>query len=158
MNGERQIIRTDWTNKDFKNMVKELDAELAVRDGAAHAFYHQFNGIEGLQNCLVVYEDGEAVGCGALKPFAEHVYEVKRMYVREAYRKRGIARLLLEELEKWATDLTAKKLVLETGKNQPEAIALYASSGYVVTPNYAQYAQTENSVCFEKPIIPATFF
>ena len=44
------------------------------------------------------------------------------------------------------------QFILETGKKQPEAIALYTKKGYHITPNYGQYAGVENSVCFEKYI------
>ena len=62
----------------------------------------------------------------------------------------GIATQILTELEKWATELSFKKCVLETGKKQPEAIALYIKNGYKIIPNYGQYEGVENSVCFEK--------
>ncbi len=58
----------------------------------------------------------------------------------------------LAELEKWAAELGYNKCVLETGKKQPEAIALYKRSGYKIIPNYGQYIGIENSVCFEKAI------
>ncbi len=56
------------------------------------------------------------------------------------------------ELEFWATEMSYEKCVLETGKRQPEAIALYAKNGYKVMRNYGQYAGIENSICFEKAL------
>jgi putative acetyltransferase len=53
-------------------------------------------------------------------------------------------------LETWASELSFEKCILETGKRQPEAIRLYEKNGYKRIPNYGQYAQIENSVCFEK--------
>ena len=58
--------------------------------------------------------------------------------------------IVLKELEDWAKEMGFKKCVLETGKRNPEALALYKKKGYQTTPNYGQYKGIENSVCFEK--------
>ena len=79
--------------------------------------------------------------------------EIKRMYVPENKRGNGIASAILKELEQWALALSYKKCLLETGKKQPEAIELYKKNGYKIIPNFGQYANIENSVCFEK-ILP----
>jgi len=78
--------------------------------------------------------------------------EVKRMFVLPNKRGKGIASIILKELEKWAIDLSFKKCLLETGKKQPEAIRLYHKNGYKIIPNFGQYQNVENSVCFEKII------
>jgi len=78
--------------------------------------------------------------------------EVKRMFVLPEFRGKGIATKILVELENWAKELLYNKCVLETGKRQPDAIALYEKNGYLKIPNYGQYANMENSVCFEKVI------
>ncbi len=57
---------------------------------------------------------------------------------------------MLGELERWAQQLGYQRCVLETGKKQPEAIALYTRRGYHLIPNYGQYVGVESSVCFEK--------
>ena len=78
--------------------------------------------------------------------------EVKRMFVDLAFRGNGIASIILNELEKWAKELGYSGCILETGKKQPEAIKLYKKNGYAIIPNYGQYKQVENSVCFEKAL------
>jgi putative acetyltransferase len=70
--------------------------------------------------------------------------------VPETERGKGWASMVLTELEKWALELGTSKLILETGLKQPEAIAFYRKNNYSVIPNYGQYANIENSVCFEK--------
>lgn len=62
--------------------------------------------------------------------------------------------LILAELEGWAAELSFRKCILETGKKQPEAIELYKSNEYQLIANYGQYIGVENSVCFEKKILP----
>jgi len=146
------LERTTSDNQDFITLVKALDADLGQRDGEDHEFYHQFNSIAGLRNALVAYLDDKLVGCGALKEFDSTSMEVKRMYVLPSARGKGVATLILKELEKWAKELKYENCVLETGKRQPEAIALYTKNGYESIPNYGQYIGVENSVCFRKTL------
>ena len=133
-------------------MVRHLDADLAIRDGDEHSFYDQFNKIDQIKYVVVLYENDISIGCGAIKKLNAETTEIKRMYVAEAYRGKGIASKLLTELEKWSRELSFKKCVLETGKKQIEAIGLYKKNNYKIIPNYGQYAGKENSICFEKQI------
>lgn len=145
-------IRTDSDNKDFISLVQQLDKDLAVRDGDDHPFYAQYNKIDAIKYVIVAYRNNEPVGCGAIKEYSPGVMEVKRMYVPDTLRNNGIATIVLSELETWAKELGCSKLILETGKKQPEAIRLYERSGYTVIPNFGQYEGIENSVCFEKVV------
>ena len=144
------ILRTNSENADFHELVRLLDAELAIRDGAEHSFYAQFNKIDKIREVVVVYENETAVGCGAFKEYEPKTVEIKRMYVRENMRGRGIAVKILAELEIWAKELNFSECILETGLKQPEAVQLYQKSGYETIPNYGQYARVENSVCMRK--------
>lgn len=146
------LLRTDSTNPDFVALVKLLDLDLAVRDGDDHAFYSQFNKIDLIRHVVVAYADGLPVGCGAFKEYTPGTAEIKRMYTMPEGRGRGIASQVLAELEAWAAELSYEKCVLETGINQPEAIALYRKCAYRQIPNYGQYAGVETSLCFEKSI------
>ena len=144
------IIRTNSDNKDFIVLVAELDKLLAELDGEEHAFYNSLNKIDKIKHVIVAYDDGKPVACGAIREITPDAMEVKRMYTIPDYRGKGIASAVLTELEKWAAELAYKKCVLETGKRQPEAIRLYQKTGYRIIPNYGQYLNVENSVCFEK--------
>jgi len=144
------VQRTDSAHSDFVQLVRLLDADLAGRDGSEHAFYAQFNAIDRLRHVVVAFEGGAAVGCGAFKEFDQASVEIKRMYTLPSHRGRGVASLVLRELEAWAAESGFRRCVLETGKKQPEAIALYTRRAYRAIPNYGQYAGVENSVCFEK--------
>ncbi|MEZ4803016.1 MAG: GNAT family N-acetyltransferase [Gelidibacter sp.] len=146
------LRRTNSSDKDFIKLVKLLDADLKIRDGEDHDFYHQFNAIVNIQHCVVAYENHTPVGCGAIKAYDDISMEVKRMYVLPEMRGKGIAVKILSELEVWAKELGYGKCVLETGLKQPEAIALYKKSGYHIIRNYGQYEGVENSVCFEKAL------
>ena len=145
-----EILRTDSGNQDFIDLVKHLDADLAERDGIEHSFYAQFNKIDKIKHVVVAYENNKPVGCGAIKEYAPSIMEVKRMYTPPESRGKGVASRVLAELETWAAEMSYEKCILETGKKQPEAIRLYQKNGYTLIPNYGQYAEVENSVCFEK--------
>lgn len=147
------LIKTTATNPDFINLVQKLDAYLALTDGDEHDFYNQYNHIETLKYVLVAYENEVAVGCGAIKEFDKKSMELKRMFVTSNQRGKGIATQLLTALEDWAKALGFQKCILETGKRQTEAIALYHKRQYQVIENYGQYKAMENSVCFEKQLV-----
>jgi len=147
-----RIERTGAENPDFIQLVKQLDTDLAEREGKEHLFYDQFNKIVEIKYVLVAYEINMPVGCGAIKKYDTDTIEIKRMYVTPQSRRKGIAGNILTALEDWAAELACKRCILETGKNQPEAIGLYLKSGYKVISNYGQYVNVENSICFEKEL------
>ena len=143
-------IRTTSEHTDFQKLVVQLDADLRIRDGEESIFYAQFNKVAAIKFVILAYENEVAVGCGAFKEIEIDCMEVKRMYVLPNKRGQGIASTILTALEQWCIDLNYKKCLLETGKKQPEAIALYLKNGYSIIANYGQYKNVENSVCFEK--------
>ena len=147
------LIRTDACHPHFIELVRELDADLAIRDGRDHDFYNQFNKINRIKYAVIAYIDKIPASCGAIKEYNTSTMEVKRMYTLPVSRGKGIASQVLSELEIWAKELNYKKCILETGKKQPEAIALYQKSGYKLISNYGQYAGIDNSVCFEKELV-----
>jgi putative acetyltransferase len=146
------LKRTTSENSDFQNLVRLLDADLKLRDGEDHAFYSQFNKIDKIKNAVVCFADDLPVGCGAFKEYDETSVEIKRMFVQPGFRGKGIAGTILKELELWAAEINYSVAVLETGKRQPEAIALYQKTGYTIIPNFGQYENIENSVCMKKEI------
>jgi len=98
--------------------------------------------------------DGEPVGMGGWRwggPI-EGDAEIKRMYVREGRRRTGIARFILDELERTAKDAGVRRLVLETGNAQPEAIAMYGTAGFVDIPAFGHYACSPGAVHLGKEL------
>lgn len=146
------LKRTNSEDPDFVKLVNLLDADLKLRDGDDHEFYHQFNAITNIRNCVLSYDEDIAVGCGGIKSFDKHTMEIKRMYVLPEHRQKQIAIKILSELEEWTTELNKSRCVLETGHHQPEAIALYKKCRYKIIVNYGQYQGIENSICFEKQL------
>jgi len=145
-----KIIRGSSDNKDFSLLVKLLDQDLLTRYGEQQTFFDQFNKLDKIKHVVVAYINDIPVGCGAIKKYRDDCIEIKRMFVKEEHRGKGIAKRLLRELEFWATELDFNIGVLETGKSQPEAISLYKNCGYSIIDNYGQYIGVENSVCMSK--------
>ena len=147
-----RIERTNSANKDFINLVKKLDAYLKITDGDEHDFYNQFNHIDVLKEVVIFYAEEVAVGCGAIKKFDDTSVEVKRMFVASEKRGLGVAQKIIHELETWSKEFGYKKCVLETGIRQVEAVKFYKKCDYKIIPNYGQYKNMENSICFEKQL------
>lgn len=143
--------RTDSSDSDFIELIKELDFYLALKDGEEHSYYAQFNKISELPHCMVLYQDGVAVGSGAIKQYDPETAEVKRMFVKPDYRGKGLGADILQHLEHWAKELGYSHTILETGKRQNEAVKLYSKT-YQNIPNYGQYDGVENSICFKKDL------
>ena len=133
-------------------LVNQLDASLKITDGDEHDFYNQFNSIDALKHIVVAYLENQPIGCGAFKAFNKNSVEIKRMFTSPETRGKGIATLILKELENWASELDYSICVLETGIRQTEAVALYRKNSYKIISNYGQYEGIENSLCFEKNI------
>lgn len=144
------LQRLTSQHPDFQMLATELELDLKIRDGENHALYAELNRIEGDLKTVVAYEQQEPVGCGAFYQYDAGSIEIKRMYVRPSHRNKGIAVAILHELENWSRTLEYTVCLLETGKNQPEAIAFYHKNGYTNIPNFGKYIGSPNSVCFRK--------
>jgi putative acetyltransferase len=147
------IKRTNSNDIDFQQMVRELDADLLIRNGDEQTFYDQFNKIDMIKYAVVAYDGDMPAGCGAIKATSQDSMEVKRMFVQISGRGKGVGKAMLSELEKWAKELAYKRCVLETGVRQLEAISMYEKSGYKRIPNYGQYEGLAHSLCYQKVLV-----
>ena len=85
---------------------------------------------------LVAWLDGHPAACGGWRTHPSGAAEIKRMYTVPAARGRGVAMAVLRALEESARAAGRKRVILETGYLQPEAIALYQKAGYVRIPDF----------------------
>ena len=145
------VTREDPSGPAATRLIAALSAELGGRYGDDGTGGFRPDDVQGPGGAFVVAWLGErAVGCGALRPLAPGVGELKRMFVAGDARRQGIARRILEALETTARERGYEALRLETGTLQPEAIDLYESAGYQRIAPYCLYADDPLSVCFEK--------
>jgi GNAT superfamily N-acetyltransferase len=147
-----EFLRTSSSNPYFQLLIQALDEDLYKRNGEGQLIYRQYNQVDQIKHVMIVYLDGEPVGCGCFKKFDPETVEMKRMYVLPEMRGKQLAAKLLQELEKWAVEEGFHNAVLETGLRQVEAIRLYTVAGYLRTENYGQYIGMADSICYRKTL------
>ena len=156
------LERAGYASPVVQALVAEVQAEYTVRYGGPDSSPvdpAQFEPPSGAFLLALVGE--EPVGMVALRahvPDADDASpqaalpsaEIKRLYVRAAHRRRGHARTILALAEACAAAMGYRRLVLETGTEQPEAMALYAADGYRPIPGYGHYRCAPKSRSFAK--------
>lgn len=146
------ISRTNKDNPDFEELIKQLDEYLQKQYGESQSRYAAFNNTDTLEGVVIAYKRQKPIGCGAFRRMSEDNIEIKRMYVNPDYRSSGVGSLILNELEGWATEDGYNSSLLETGKNQPEAIRFYRKHAYSEIPNYPPYDNMPDSICMSKEL------
>jgi GNAT superfamily N-acetyltransferase len=149
-----------YHDPDAAKLIAEVQQEYVLRYGG-----HDSTPVDAadfappLGLFVIGYTDGKAVVCGGWRAhdstetlFADGDAEVKRMYVVPSARRRGLARLMLAELERTARAAGRRRILLETGSAQPEAIALYESEGYTAVPKFGIYRCEPGSRCYGKAL------
>lgn len=138
-----------------KDLIELIQGEYVVRYGGpddAPIDAEEFAPPRGL--FLLATIDGDPAGCGGWRDLGDGRAEIKRMFTVAAVRNRGVARAVLAELERTAAAAGLRDVVLETGSVQPEAIALYQSTGYDRIDGFGYYAGAPLSRAFGKRLVP----
>ncbi|WP_433051327.1 GNAT family N-acetyltransferase [Dactylosporangium sp. CS-033363] len=148
--GEVVVLRKAATDPAVAELVTLSADEAATRYGDTRA--RRFP-LDPRAKFVLATLGGIGAGCGAIQPIDDQTVEVKRMYVRPAYRGNGIARRTLAALEDLAAASHYLFIRLETGARQPESIRLYESAGYRPIPPYGPYVHSPLSLCYEKLVI-----
>ena len=146
------IIRTKADNEVFHELIKELDKDLHGNNYEAQNQYDSLNKIPIDAHVVLCFDDYRAIGCGCIKVIDYEVVEVKRMYIKKDERGKGLSKLIIKELEKWANEIGMKKMILETGIKQIEAIGLYKGMGFSEIEKYGEYKGMTTSICMGKSI------
>jgi GNAT superfamily N-acetyltransferase len=153
--GGIEIRREELLSPVSQRLILALNTELENRypeDGANFFRLDAEEVKEGRGGFFVAFIDQKPVGCGAVRRIEPGLCEIKRMYVDPSVRGRRVGRRILDALEAHARQLGARRIVLETGPRQPEAIALYAHAGFVEIPLYGEYIGSLFSVCMAKDL------
>jgi ribosomal protein S18 acetylase RimI-like enzyme len=150
-----QFRRSSPDEPIAKRLILALNAELEERypeDGANH-FRLETDEVSGDRGVfLVAYLGEEPIACGAIRRLGEEDAEIKRMYVDPGTRGSGVGRRMLDELVSHGREFGAKRIVLETGKRQIEALALYKRAGFEPIPRFGEYANSPFSLCLAKDL------
>lgn len=165
MHDELEVVPVAYDDPVVTALVVDLQAEYARRYGSGDDTVvdpAEFAPPRGV--FLLGRWRGDPVAIGGWRAresgpphLADGDAELKRMYVVPAAQGRGFARALLAELERTASCAGRRRVVLETGTAQPEALGLYESAGYAPTPKFGYYAHEESSRCYAKtlPALPS---
>ena len=159
-----EIVRVDYGHSDALLLIAEVQAEYVDRYGGPDntpldplmfepplgSFYVGYLELGGASRPVAsgawrAHDDVEAFG-------TRRTAEIKRMYVAPDARSRGLARTMLAHLERTAAEAGAEAMILETGTAQPEAMALYESSGYTRIPSFGYYQNEPLNRCYAKPL------
>lgn len=144
-----RFVKSD--SSDLALLISALSEELAERYPGPDS--DDLPPLHGLLAAVVAYRGNVPVGCSALCELEPGVGEIKRVFVVPEARRLGIARRMLGVLEDRAHELGYSAVRLGTGFRQPEAIALYESSGYRRIPLFGEYAAWGDScTCYEKTL------
>jgi GNAT superfamily N-acetyltransferase len=159
--GALEIVRVDYGHPDAMLLIAEVQAEYVTRYGGPDdtpldplmfepplgSFYVGYLELGERRpvasGAWRAHDDVEAFG-------TRRTAEVKRMYVAPDARARGLARTMLAHLERTAAEAGAEAMILETGTAQPEAMALYESSGYTPIPSFGYYQHAPLNRCYAK--------
>lgn len=151
------IHRVGYGHPDAMRLIDEVQAEYVVRYGGRDETPLDPLMFEPPAGSFYVgYAEGEPVATGAWRRTdvaalgTSETAEIKRMYVAPQARGRGLARLMLAHLEASAGGYGFEAVVLETGLRQPEAMALYETSGYGPVAPFGFYKDEPLSRCYAK--------
>ena len=138
MNAETGAMYAEFTAGNPPEVNAVIDAALAVDPST-------------IVYTVIAVDGDEVVGHSALRPFESRL-EVKKVFVVPSRRGTGVARALLADLEDYARARGVASLVLQTGRLQVDAIALYEKIGYVPIEPFGAYASFPGALCFEKQL------
>jgi GNAT superfamily N-acetyltransferase len=140
---------------DAAALVTAAEADMIARYGGNDATVLAATDFEPPDGRFVVaYVDGAPAGCGGWRtlPGEPTAAEIKRMFTVPEFRGRGVARAVLAALEEDARTAGRKRVALETGSAQPEAIAMYERLGYERIAGFGYYADYEDAVSFGRAL------
>lgn len=151
-----KIQFVDIKNADLQMLVGELDKWFQERYGVAYQAYAEHNRLDAVAGAVIAYIDEIPVGCGCWKSFDAVSAELKRIYVRQAYRRSGVAAKLVNTLEQNAAAIGAHRMILATGCDMQHAVAFYETQGYHKIHGFGSYQQDTAVQCMEKSISDGT--
>lgn len=133
-------------------LMAALSDTLAAITGDSGRASFDAQDVRGARACFVIARNGQgdAAACGALRPLADDVAEIKRMYAVPGNAGAGSA--VLAHLEREAVRLGYQQVWLETRVVNTGAVAFYEKRGYTRMPNYGKYVGRTEAVCFRKQL------
>ena len=140
------IVSTKSADKEILALFSEHDDYMIDFLGDDKRHYTRYSENENLENIWVIYSESFPIGCIAYRNKAEGVGEVKRLYIREEYRGKGISKELLRTVERYAKEQGCKTLFLDTRVTLEPAVSIYRSLGFKTVFQQGLYIQMEKEI------------
>ena len=146
------VEKSDPLSPDSHYLTEKLSAELAAITGDSGKSNFTIDSMDGDRSLWVLARNkqGDAIGCGAIRPLTGNIAELKRMFSDRS--SPGIGKALLTFLETSAKSMGYTELWLETRHVNHRAVHFYKKNGYVSIENYGPYTGREEAVCFSKAL------
>lgn len=147
-----QLQSVSRDHPDFIQLSYELDTYLNIAIGAEskRKKYKQFNQLDTMNYVILAYDEEVPIGCAALRQYSENEIELKRVFVRENFRKQHIGSQMLAHLISYAQTLGYSRMLLETGEFLKASVKLYKQLGFEKIQNYGAYANIQESLCMAR--------
>ena len=144
------VSRENVDSADAQALMAQLSAVLQQITGDSGQSSFQSTDLQQPTACFAVARDqqGNALGCGALRPLTQEVAELKRMFARQGAQGTGSA--LLRFLEVEAAKLGYREIWLETRRVNQQAVRFYLRHGYQPIARYGRYITNPQALCFAK--------
>jgi hypothetical protein len=148
-----RIIKKNPNEPDAVVLMDELSKslELITGDSGKNSFNSEDVCVPRSLFVIAYDDNGQAVGCGGIRPINQSIAEVKRMFAK--VKAKGVGTEILSYIETQAREMGYSTLQLETRLINERAISFYKSRGYQCIPNYGKYVNNPKAICFEKRII-----
>ena len=151
----RELLIThelSWKDSEPECYIAKTDEQ---RDKSARNFMKSLKEEDSKKCGICAFDDNKIIGSHLLEIYpidGKRACHIHGLWVDSIYRGKGIASLILTELESWSKELSFNKCILETLKEKYYAISFYKKNGYKEVPNFGDYMNAENSICFSKQI------
>ncbi len=140
------IVPKGITDTDVLALFSQYDDFMLEFLGEDRRCYARYSLGEGIEAVWAAYQGGFPVGCVAYRKKADGVGEVKRLFIREGHRGRGISKKLLLAVERYAQRQGCHTLFLDTRATLKPAVSLYGSIGFRVVFQEGLYIQMEKII------------
>ncbi len=140
------IVSTNVTDKSVLSLFSEHDDYMIDFLGNDKWCYTRYSENENIENVWVAYSDSLPIGCIAYRKKADEIGEVKRLYIKNEYRGKGISKELLKTIEHYAKEQGCNTLFLDTRITLEPAVSIYRSYGFNIIFQQGLYIQMEKKI------------
>jgi ribosomal protein S18 acetylase RimI-like enzyme len=145
-----ESVITNEKDERFIELTRELDNEYFMKLGDVVERYKDHNALTDPHIVILALNWGKPIACASFRFIDKDTIEIRRVYVKRRYRRKGIAYKLIKQLEKLAMEENFKYSVIETGRDNEAAINLYRKLDYEIVDNFGIFEGDDLCICMKK--------